>query len=357
MNPYLAHLSSAPKRSSKFDRPHKRFGTRPTPYLVSTSTAHGIEPDEGSAPIADDVITTPIPSKSETRLHQPHPSTNPVLPRNAYGNYHKYYASRNPAMLYDPRLSLLTPSWFENKRVLDIGCNSGHVTIMLACLFGPRDIQGVDIDIALIRAANEGVRYRASVGKNVGRNLKRKIPASVCSGTYDLDYFPLSAPAMLGLAPVDCNHGSKCSDATGVDHFPDNIHFRASDWLVEPPSAHQYDCILALSLTKWIHLHHGDEGLLALFTKVYSALSPNGRFILEPQPFDVYREGNLSSAMKENLKTIIMKPERFSDVLVKEIGFRKCSELVSACNETCSKDAGDGATRHEFRRPIYVFVK
>ncbi len=50
----------------------------------------------------------------------------------------------------------------------------------------------------------------------------------------------------------------------------------------------EYDIIIALSLTKWIHLNWGDSGLKRFFKKVYAHLQPGGKFILEPQSFSSY---------------------------------------------------------------------
>lgn len=50
----------------------------------------------------------------------------------------------------------------------------------------------------------------------------------------------------------------------------------------------EYDVILALSLTKWVHLNWGDAGIKRLFQRVYRHLRPEGKFILEPQPFNSY---------------------------------------------------------------------
>ena len=50
----------------------------------------------------------------------------------------------------------------------------------------------------------------------------------------------------------------------------------------------EYDVILGLSLTKWIHLNWGDEGIKRFFRKVYLHLRPGGKFIVEPQPFASY---------------------------------------------------------------------
>ena len=51
----------------------------------------------------------------------------------------------------------------------------------------------------------------------------------------------------------------------------------------------EYDTIMAFSVTKWIHLNFGDQGLKRFFRRIYRTLRPGGMFLLEPQPWSSYR--------------------------------------------------------------------
>lgn len=44
----------------------------------------------------------------------------------------------------------------------------------------------------------------------------------------------------------------------------------------------------SLSITKWIHLHNGDEGMKEFFHKAYKSLKPGGIFVVEPQEYETY---------------------------------------------------------------------
>jgi 7SK snRNA methylphosphate capping enzyme len=54
-------------------------------------------------------------------------------------------------------MEVLEKDWFCSKKCLDIGCNSGHLTLEIARTFAPSSILGVDIDAKLIEKAKQGL--------------------------------------------------------------------------------------------------------------------------------------------------------------------------------------------------------
>lgn len=152
--------------------------------------------------------------------------------------------------------------------------------------WGAHKVVGVDIDDSLIRAA---WRRRIAVWSAQGP-----------TGTHD--YFPASFDHSLGPLPIPP------IQLTGKNTFPNNISFRTADWVnVDiPEDQDQYDVIVAwvlpiitdstpnimpsFSISKWIHLNQGDEGVKAFFRRIYAALRPGGTFVLEPQAWDTYKK-------------------------------------------------------------------
>lgn len=96
------------------------------------------------------------------RHYQQQPGQQQQKKKFQFGNYNKYYGYRNPSNSEDPRVRLLRPEWFEGKDVLDLGCNSGHLTLYVAKRLRPARILGLDIDGGLIHAARKNIRHYLS---------------------------------------------------------------------------------------------------------------------------------------------------------------------------------------------------
>ncbi|KAJ3040844.1 hypothetical protein HK097_002448, partial [Rhizophlyctis rosea] len=157
-NPYLAHHSEP-------QNPYLSHQFEPSLPRTSRQYRHKISLNPTNPPQS----LGPAPRK-EKPLPGPQPR-----PPESLGNYSSYYSKRLPShsthIPIDQRLSLFPPEHFTNKRVLDVGCNAGVLTIQVAMLFGPREIEGVDIDPGLIRKAKKNVGEWANL---MGIELQRE---------------------------------------------------------------------------------------------------------------------------------------------------------------------------------------
>jgi 7SK snRNA methylphosphate capping enzyme len=340
-------------------------------------------------------------------------------------------------------LSKFSEKLFKGKRILDVGCNTGKVATEIAMVFEDvREVVGLDLDPGLVRRARSYVGYRwslveppasemipneskkrdscASKVEVVGATTTKEKPRNgvkggMAGGSHDgdenmerkhdhvktrlfgrdLDYFPMTCPIMLGTIPVIRHDESNDfrppppslspSFSSSTSHFPSNISFRCGNFVTEPiplTDSAKFDTILALSVTKWIHVHHGDSGLVMFFRKLYSSLKKGGCLVLEPQGWggggyvrgmqnakkgagagateekrtahggeecrdcgDDEKDLGLASGGVGELK---LRPVDFPEYLVKTVGF-KSYELV-ATSETSHSLKG-------YKRDIYVFFK
>ncbi|CAI0390163.1 unnamed protein product [Linum tenue] len=184
-----------------------------------------------------------------------------------FGNYRNYYGYRIGQELdEDPRIKVLKREWFEGKDCLDIGCNSGIITIHIAKKYSCRSMLGVDIDPARISDAYWHLRkfsreHSGSSSTKISKEeVKEKLNASM-----------LIAHAV----PGDDKETKKDSSFSKTRNLFDVVSFRQENFVDSRHSYEkQYDTILCLSVAKWIHLNWEDDGLITLFSKVWKLLVP-----------------------------------------------------------------------------------
>uniref|UniRef100_UPI0037E9C3A5 7SK snRNA methylphosphate capping enzyme-like n=1 Tax=Semicossyphus pulcher TaxID=241346 RepID=UPI0037E9C3A5 len=308
-----------------------------------------------------------------------------------YYGYHGFYGDRWEGRVgteEDPRLRLLEGDWFRDKTVLDVGCGVGHMTLSVARRFNPAHILGVELDERLVHAAQQNIRHFLSHDLVVEERRRGGVPRLSSSPlrtregggaerqeeetnkeaepaeeevmeeqkkeeqeveevmgelqqalsllsfpiSFRVSRGPLSAPPLL-LPP--------CSSSS----FPNNITFIQGDYVSEReawPGRGQYDVIMCLGVTKWVHLQSGDVGVVRLFRRAYQSLSPGGLFILEPQPWSSYsRSKRASERTFGHFRTVRLRPEQFTCYLTDSVGFSSYRLLTHTGNQ----------------RPVYLFHK
>lgn len=230
-------------------------------------------------------------------------------PKYQYGNYDRYYGYRNPNAIKDVRVEAFAghPHLFDDADVLDIGCNTGILTIAVARDLRVRSIIGIDIDKSLINRARQYMSFEVKAQPNSSNDsITKTYPHNVLfkNGNYIL------------------------SDAKLLE--------------LEQP---QFDTILCMSITKWLHLNNGDAGLKLAFQRMYRQLRPGGRLILEAQDWQSYkRRKKLTDTIFTNFKAIKLMPNKFTEYLLSDdVGFARCYLLEIPTH-----------VAQGFRRPIKV---
>ncbi|KAL2079393.1 hypothetical protein ACEWY4_025137 [Coilia grayii] len=357
----VALCGQAPSRSRK----RRRTVSRSDRLSITPTPTIGPSADRGSS----QTFQTPIVGGAKGSLHasssQPSQKPHKPLRKYQYGNYSHYYGYRRPGLMEDPRLAVLKPEWFRKKKVLDLGCNTGHITLAIAKHWDPAHILGVDIDGGLVRTARQNLRhYLSEVQPTGGLNHRRapdkmadkpkqevteesaalkaekkgersdkdgKAGGGVFAALMDLQLTaapsavrrpfllslrlcrgPITAPPIPEDAPVG---------------FPHNVFFMKENYVLDREEQlagqqEEYDVILCLGLTLWVQLNWGDGGLQRLFRRAHRQLRSGGIFILEPQPWSSYsRRKRISETTYRNYYSIRLKPDRFTSYLTSEVGF------------------------------------
>ncbi|XP_078046434.1 7SK snRNA methylphosphate capping enzyme [Augochlora pura] len=262
--------------------------------------------------------------------------------RYQYGNYNRYYGYRNSQHEVDTRLTVFAQrkELFIRKDVLDIGCNIGHITLSVARDLAAHSVTGIDIDRKLINIARKNIKHYVNCVQSPAGNED--------SDHHDVNFFPMSMPINYG--PVDIPGFTKNKNHKG---FPYNVTFVQGNYVLENDALlcteqPQFDTILCLSITKWIHLNFGDTGLKQAFKRMYAQLRPGGVLILEPQWWSSYsKKKNLTERIYKNYQSIEFRPHSFTQYLLSpEVGFSKCEVLSIPPHPS-----------RGFQRPIHLFTK
>ena len=268
-----------------------------------------------------------------------------------YGNYNRYYGYRLEGS--DPRLQYLDPDWFRGKDVLDIGCNVGEVTMAIARDMLPTSITGIDIDPTLISKAR----------KMISQYANRKVPSAMATPNPGIPeppkterFFPQSLPVMYG--PLDPTTSETVQQpqfplvTAAPSLFPHNLKFLCDNYVLESDdllefAQPEFDAILCLSTTKWMHLNFGDEGLKRAFKRMFAQLRPNGVLVLEPQGLPSYskKAKKINAVTKENFKNMKFFPAHFVEYLINQVGFTGGDVLAVPEHSALG-----------FRRPIHVSI-
>ncbi|KAM3281723.1 putative RNA methyltransferase [Capsicum chacoense] len=259
-----------------------------------------------------------------------------------FGNYRNYYGYRiGQDMEEDPRLKAMKKEWFEGKDCLDIGCNSGVITIAIAQKFNCRSILGVDIDEARIQDAYWTLRKTVKSSKTVPIGVAKSTESKNVTGAGNH-----VAESPTKRATTDCTESHHVQES----NLSDIVSFTKGNFVQNWHAGENtsYDTIICLSVSKWVQLNWGDEGLITLFSKVWRLLSPGGVFILEPQPWSSYYSNRLvSETTRINYQEIKIRPQDFQDILLDKIGFRMVEDITSSAS----------GCKAGFNRPIFAFWK
>jgi len=208
---------------------------------------------------------------------------------------------------------------------------------------------GIDIDPTLISKAR----------KMVNQYANRKVPSAMATPNPGIPeplpkterFFPQSLPVMYG--PLDPTSEANQYPPVAPSLFPHNLKFLCDNYVLESDdlldfAQPEFDAILCLSTTKWIHLNFGDQGLQRAFKRMFAQLRPNGVLILEPQGLPSYskKAKKINEVTRENFKNMRFFPNQFVEFPINKVGFTG-GELLTVPEHSA---AG-------FRRPIHVFRK
>lgn len=197
---------------------------------------------------------------------------------------------------------------------------SSVLTAVAALDFSAASVTGVDIDPNLVAQAEKLLALRASRVRPATRDADRRV-----------DYFPISAALTHGYRIEPAPQASPSAPTPTT--WP-AVRFVAADWLASTNRdiAGPYHLILALSVIKWIHLEHLDQGLLRFFRKCATSLQPGGHLVIELQTWDSYEKAvrpKTAPHFGHNLRQLEYRPETSFDRLLAQERLILCASSTA----------------------------
>ena len=327
----IGHCSSADDAVTLADDP----STSQADNVMLSASTSAANPTQ-SANIAGDGHQQQQQQHQNQQQQQQCVTNLPTQSKYQYGNYNRYYGFNSLTEFTDVRLKIFQRHsyLFKDKDILDIGCNVGHMSIAVGRKLHPKSLLGIDIDASLISRARHNaslyVKILPEQNKNDGPKTTEttKRPKHNKRDRHRDEYYPISFPICYGGVPQLCetesikdldnkeSEPSTSKDAIAnaanddentplkivnsrtsktANSFPNNIFFRTYNYVLTDDTqlandTPQYDLILCLSVTKWIHLNFGDVGLKLTFKRIFNQLRPGGKLILEAQNWASYKK-------------------------------------------------------------------
>jgi 7SK snRNA methylphosphate capping enzyme len=272
---------------------------------------------------------------------------------NQFGNKKDYYKKRGTRMsVIDPRLIVLDRMIFTGKDVLDVGCHCGLISLQLGKHFGAKSIRGIDIDYRLINTATtfwlkeEERSRKTSLEEGLSCDLATSEEEDQPDDNHASNKPGLPAQHLMkgkSTAPpqsVAMLSKSRSSDSHGVG-YPHNVRFQVSNILQLDLSqeSQKYDTVLLLSLTKWVQMNFGDEGIYKLFEICKQVLRVGGRIVLESQKYKSYGKLVQGCARFQLVyPTIKVRPEQYDKILTQELGLMKEGTFQSLVQDSFKRE-------------------
>jgi hypothetical protein len=251
-----------------------------------------------------------------------------------YGNYHKYYTfhpslTRSEIFLkYSKNLFYIlwkNQNYPKQFVILDIGCNEGNLSVEIlnqARLQIPSYVTcillGIDIDKNLINLANNKYCHHYYNHDNSQNNKEIDTISDVENDKSNNTFIYFHAIDFMNIQltneyfiqffhmiHIRLNSGNNdthiykqqqqeqelCDSHQHLLNQHENSQCKHND-NSNNYNNNKFNIISLFSITMWIHLNHGDDGLIGCLTRSVSYLHTNGSLIIEPQLWKCYKNNN-----------------------------------------------------------------